>query len=238
MPEIEIIPALMAEDGSELADYAREFRGLIKTVQIDVMDGHFVPERSWPYASEQASFERIIEQKEGLPLWQELNYEADLMIAHTETEIDKWVQSGVERVIVHYEALKDPKAFFARDLFTEPVNKEFMQMGVAINIDTPSEEIFSYIESGAVSFVQCMGIAQIGYQGQPFDERVLPKIEGLRKHYPELIISVDGGVGFDTIADLVHAGANRLVSGSAILESGNFREAIEELKSSAEQGRA
>ena len=62
-----------------------------------------------------------------------------------------------------------------------------------------------------------------------FDTEVLDKISDLRKNFPDTIISVDGGVNFENAQDIVEAGVNRLVSGSAIYESDNIREAITEL---------
>ena len=75
-----------------------------------------------------------------------------------------------------------------------------------------------------------MGIAKIGYQGQPFDGQVIQKIQDLRKQYPEVTISVDGGVNFETAPKLIEAGATRLVSGSTILQSNNPEKTIEQLK--------
>ena len=78
-----------------------------------------------------------------------------------------------------------------------------------------------------------MGIEKIGYQGQPFDERVIDQVKALRKEYPELIISVDGGVSFDTAPRLIEAGANRLVVGSVIFNSLDIRETVLALRSLA-----
>ena len=76
-----------------------------------------------------------------------------------------------------------------------------------------------------------MGIAKIGYQGQPFDSRVVAKIEDLRERYPDVTISVDGGVNFESAPKLIAAGVTRLVSGSTILNSKNIEETIYQLKS-------
>jgi len=136
--------------------------------------------------------------------------------------------SGVKRIIFHIESIKNPKEFFARSDIANLSNSNFIELGVAINVDTPIDVLVPFIEK--ISFVQCMGIARIGYQGQEFDERVLHNIEHLRSMYPGLIISVDGGVDAKTAPLLVHAGANRLVSGSAILEAENPRDSVGELK--------
>lgn len=227
---VEIIPALMPKDFSELRNYARDFKGLVRGVQIDVMDGEFVPEISWPYTEQKQNFEQLVEAEGGLPFWDELDYEVDLMTARAESNFESWIQSGVKRIIVHYEALNDVELFFKNDIFNER-KSEFLAVGIALGIDTPNEVLSPYMKH--IDFVQCMGIARIGYQGQKFDERVLPKIKALRNTYPDLIISVDGGVSFDAAPQLVRAGANRLVSGSAILSSNDYGEAVAQLKETA-----
>ena len=107
--------------------------------------------------------------------------------------------------------------------------RENVEIGVALNTTTPIETIKPIISK--VDFIQCMGIEKIGYQGEPFDERVLEQISELRKIYPELIISVDGSVNETTAPLLVKAGANRLVVGSAIMNSYDVRETIREFES-------
>ena len=110
-----------------------------------------------------------------------------------------------------------------------------IEIGIALNIKTPNEDIYKFFElndagRSLIDFVQFMGIREIGYQGQYFDERVLGKIRELRQSHSDTIISVDGGVTFENAHEIVEAGVNRLVSGSAIYESENIKEAIEEMK--------
>jgi ribulose-phosphate 3-epimerase len=103
-----------------------------------------------------------------------------------------------------------------------------VELGIALGLNTPITDITGYLED--IDFVQFMGIAQIGYQGEAFDERVLDRIREFHNAHPEVIISVDGGVNFDTAHLLAQAGAKRLVSGSAILKSANPAQAIAHLK--------
>lgn len=226
---VEIIPALMPEDIEDIEQYARELKGCAKTMQLDVMDGRFVPESTWPYnTAGDAHFDRIVESAEALPLWKDMDYEIDLMIDHPEAEIDKWRSVGAKRLIFHIESIRDPETFFENELF-HGSRSEFLEVGLAINIDTPLEAIEPYLIHA--DFVQCMGIARIGYQGEEFDERVLHTVKTLRERHPELIISIDGGVNLETAPRLIEAGANRLVSGSAILNSEDPQEAIRTLES-------
>ena len=75
-----------------------------------------------------------------------------------------------------------------------------------------------------------MGIAKIGFQGEPFDERVLEKIKDFRDEYVDVTISVDGGVSLESAPRLVEAGVNRFVVGSALWQSNDFEEKINKFK--------
>ncbi|OHA46001.1 MAG: hypothetical protein A2541_00465 [Candidatus Taylorbacteria bacterium RIFOXYD2_FULL_36_9] len=111
---------------------------------------------------------------------------------------------------------------------------------MALNIETPNEEAYEILDliddegNSIVDFVQFMGIDNIGFQDQEFDDRVLEKVSDLRSQYPNIPISVDGGVDFDNAADLISAGATKLVSGSAIFESEDIARAIHDLANSGE----
>jgi len=230
---IEIIPALMPKSFSELEQYAGQFQGLTKGVQVDVMDGIFVPETSWPYNKNgklDISFKEIVGHDRSMPEKDALYYELDLMIDAPEKGIKSWTQTGASRLIFHIESVKDKDWFWKNLAHIKSPAPEFgvfgIEVGLAINITTSNEEIYPHIEK--LDFVQFMGIEKIGFQGQPFDEKVLPKIEDLRERFPELIISVDGGVSLETAPLLVKAGANRLVAGSAILKSEDVEKTIKE----------
>ncbi len=231
----EIIPALMPKKFTELEMYAKQFQGIVDSVQIDVMDGEFVPEVSWPYKEVgilEGTFKEIVGQERKLPEIDTLNYELDLMIQNPEKGIKSWMHTGASRAIFHIESISDYEWFWKNLAHVKAPFPELgvkgVEIGLALNIETQNEEIYPHIEK--IDFVQCMGIAKIGFQGQPFDDKVLPKIEDLRKRFPELIISVDGGVSLETAPRLIEAGANRLVSGSAILKSDDVEKTINEFQ--------
>lgn len=226
----------MPDSYSDLCTKAERIHGLVPLAQIDIMDGIFVPSKSWPYRTggtmKDKEFVLLAKQEESLPFFEELDYEIDLMIAEPERHIDEWLPLGASRLIFHIESIKDADAFWGHDIFKEGVRDiggdKVIEVGLAVNTDTPLEAIGSHI--GKIDFVQCMGIAKIGYQSQPFDERVLEHINKLRVKYPNLVISVDGGVNMKTVHLLKAAGANRLVAGSAIFGAKDAVLAILELK--------
>ena len=220
---MEIIPAIIPKDFKEIIAKAELVHALVKTIQIDIMDGKLTHPRSWPYFfGQEESFEKVTTGEIGLPYWKEVDYEADLMILNPEDYFANFVNAGFHRVIAHVESTSKFRALIEEW-------KGVVEIGAAINIDTDNGVLVSLIEDG-LDFVQFMGIATIGYQGSPFDSRVLEKIESLRKAYPNVTISVDGGVTLENAPLLLEAGANRLVAGSAIFGSDIIENTIEDFK--------
>ncbi len=206
----EIIPAILPEDFDEISQKVEKIRGHVKTIQIDVCDGRFVTTTTWPYAADRGDFDRLLHEDEGLPAWQQVDYELDLMVNNAEKVVDSWILVGVSRIILHAEAKIDI------DKCIE-IMKGRVEIGLAFNIDTPIDLISKYREN--IDFVQCMGIDEIGIQGQPFDERVVGKVRAIRNAHHGLPIAVDGGVSLESAPLLIAAGADRLVVGSALFKS-------------------
>ena len=233
---IEIIPAIMPTSYADLVAKADKVKGNAQLAQIDVMDGKFVKSKSWPYReagnANDAHFLAMGKQDEMLPHFDELDYELDLMIDEPEKHIDEWLPLGASRLIFHFEAIKNREEFFTHAIFQagarEIGGSKVIEIGLAINPDTSLSEIEMYMDN--VDFVQCMGIAKVGYQGEPFDERALLHINALRVKYPNMPIAVDGGVSLATAHDLKAAGATRLVSGSAVFSAEDMSVAIEGLR--------
>ncbi|MES2216068.1 MAG: hypothetical protein V4481_02120 [Patescibacteria group bacterium] len=219
--KIEIIPAILPKDYAEVEEKTSLVKGLVKLVQIDVCDGQFTPQATWPYKKEDDSFEKILKEEDGLPGWEKLDFEIDLMVNSPEKVIEDWVMAGATRIVIHAESRGS-----VLDAVDNLVDR--VEIGIALNIDTPVEALEPY--ANKIQFVQCMGIDQIGFQGQEFDERVIEKVREVKEMYPDLLVSIDGGVTLETGAQLVEAGADRLIVGSAIFGSDNFTEAIQKFK--------
>lgn len=226
---MEIIPAIMPHSFIDMRNKMAQVLDTTKVVQLDIMDGIFVPEKSFPFFSDdQKDMARILAQEDGLPYWNEIEVELDLMVKNAHKDFDTFIALGPKRVIFHIEAEGDIDEFKdfleAIDLYT----RENVEIGIAIENSTPIESIYPLIPF--VSFIQCMGIENIGYQGQEFDERVLERIKILKDKYTDLEISVDGSVNKNTILALKDAGATRFVVGSAIFDSFTPEDKIRELK--------
>ncbi len=229
-----IIPAIMPRDINDLQGKVAQVRGFVNFVQLDLMDGNFVKAQTWPYNDKDVEFfESIMREEEGLPYWEEMNFEFDLMVRNAKDQMDTFLKLGPSRLVFHIEA-EDQNENAFRD-FLEGIDlyiRENIEIGVAINTTTPVENIFPLIPH--IDFVQCMGIEHDGYQGEAFDPRVLEHLKVLHAKYPELTLSVDGAVNAETITKLAQAGATRFVAGSAVWKGVDPCDAIEHLENLAQ----
>lgn len=219
-----IIPALMPKNYKDIENAIELVKRCVDTVQLDIMDGIFVPNRSWPYPLPNPDFDAIANEDHGMPMWQTINYELDLMVRHPDNNFEQWVKLGPARIIVHIESLANPQKFF------EDVQnlRSLIEVGVSFDNSTGAEAVLPYL--GFVDCVQVMGIARVGFQGQPFDDRALYNIEQIKKAAPNMSISVDGAVNRETIAMLKDVGVSRFVVGSAVFENGTIEDNIYDLE--------
>ncbi len=229
----EIIPAILPEDFYEIEKKVRSVFRVCPNIQIDICDGAYVPSRTWPFViKDDKFFADLMEEKMGMPEWENVNYELDLMIKNPNKRFEEFVKLGPSRIIFHFRSFANPEV--AIDFFEnlDPFYKNNIELGLAISAEENLKGIESIIPN--IHFIQVMGIKVIGVQGSPLDveyfEKVLVQISAIKKIYPEMTVSVDGSVSLNTKDVLLEAGADRLVSGSAIFQSADPLLTIEEFK--------
>lgn len=229
---LEIIPAIMPRNYEDLKNRVALVRGIVPLVQIDICDGIFVKNQTWPFDekdNDTSNFNLIMEEKEGMPFWEDIDFELDLMVVDAVENFPVYMKLGPKRIIFHIEAIGNISEFkdFLEGLDT--YIRDTVQIGIAINTKTNIENIFPLVNH--VDFIQCMGIEHIGFQGEGFDEKVLEHIKTLKEKYPDVIVAVDGSVNFDTAPSIIDAGAERLVIGSAIFKSNDIKETVDMFES-------
>ncbi len=226
---MEIIPAILPNDIQDIKKHLTEVMGISKWIQIDLCDGKFVESTTWPYNGEDALvFEKIMAEEEGLPYWDRFNFEGDLMVKDAHEKFDTFIKLGFGRIVFHLEAEGDIKDFSD---FLEGIDmntRDFIQIGVSIDERTDINEIKNFINY--VDFIQVMGIGKIGVQGQEFDPKTITRVSEIKKLFPETKISIDGGVDTENAKLLKEAGADRLVVGSHIWNSGDIPKTIQEFE--------
>ncbi len=236
---IEVVPAILPKNYEDMKNKVAMVRGVVPIVQVDICDGVFVPSMTWPFLSPNQDggisgaeldqhFRSIQNEHEGMPFWEDIDYELDLLVHDAVENFDIYTKLGPKRILFHLEAVGDLENF---KNFLEGIDmyvRDTIQIGIAMNPSTPTEKFFPF--SSVVDSVQIMGSDQIGYQGVELDEKVYEKVRDIRNRYPDLPISVDIGVNENTAVGLVEAGVTRLVMGSAIFNSNDIIGTIENFK--------
>ncbi len=228
--KIEIIPAVLPTSWKNLEANLTLLRDVTRHAQIDIVDGHFAHGKTWPY-KDGAQFAKIIEQEHGLPLWEELDFEFDLMVEDPLAVMMDYVHAGASRLVVH--ARSKTAAAAAQHLIelNEESGSFSVQVGVALEALGSPDELLTFEEQ--YDFVQVMGAEHIGKQGEPLSQKAVFLIERLRRRYPLLPIQIDGGVRLDNVKQLVAAGATRLIVGSAIFATDDVPAAYKALYTEA-----
>jgi ribulose-phosphate 3-epimerase len=227
----EIIPAILSKNYEDMKNRIALVRGVVPLVQIDICDGSFVKNATWPFATggnEDYNLRAILEEREGMPFWEDIDFELDLMVSDAVENFHVYTKLSPKRIVFHLEAIGNIDEFKEFIEGMDVFIRDSFEIGVAIHTTTPVEKVFPLVNS--VDFIQCMGIEHIGFQGQDFDERVLAQIKTLKAKFDNLIISVDGGVDFKSAPRLVDAGATRLVIGSAIFNTNDIIDTIERFR--------
>lgn len=198
---IGLVPSILSADFTRLGEQVREAEAAgAQRIQIDVMDGHFVPNITMgPLVVE------AVRRCTSLPL------EAHLMITNPQEYIETFAQAGADVIIVHQEVCPHLHRVIKQ------IKDAGKQAGVALNPSTPVFMLRDML--GFLDLVLIMTINP-GFGGQDFIPATLPKISEMRGMIEErgvhIDIEVDGGIHEQTAPRVVKAGANLLVAGSAV----------------------
>lgn len=183
-------------------------------IHVDVMDGHFVPNITIGPAAVQA-----IRKATSLPL------DVHLMIESPDRYLEAFVEAGADWLGVHVEACRHLHRTVQR------IKELGVKVAVAVNPATPLGSIEPILSD--VDMVLLMTVNP-GFGGQQFIRSVLPKIRQCRRWIDEqglsILLEVDGGVHKGTIDDLVDAGVDVFVAGSAVFDGTDYEENIRVLK--------
>lgn len=201
-----IIPAIIARTQKELDKHLSKVEGYSELVQLDIMDGTFVPNNSLDFDFDVSG--------------SNISFEAHLMI----TDPMGWIEKNwwkVDTIIVHFESCEKPLDIIRF------VKEKGKKIGFAIIPETAVNIVKPYLDD--IDQLLIMTVNP-GFYGSKFLPESLCKISEARKLKPYLDIEVDGGVTPDTIKLINDAGANMFVSGSYILKSDGIKEAIDPLK--------
>ncbi len=206
MNRIEIAPSILNADLLQLkGQLGRLEKAGLSILHLDVMDGHFVPPLTFgpPLVSCLSRATSVL-------------LEAHLMVDRPESLIRDFAEAGCKRVIVHVEATRHPHRLLGA------IRELGVQAGVALNPGTPLGAIDPCLHLADLILIMTVNP---GWGGQSFIPESLDRVRQLKGRLDERgltpHIEVDGGVNEETIGDLVDAGANLFVAGTAVFGGDN-----------------
>lgn len=213
---VKIAPSILSADFSRLGAEIKKVESAgADLIHIDVMDGHFVPNITiGPLVV------KACRKATRLPL------DVHLMIENPDRYIPLFAAAGADIITVQVEASKNIEKDIAA------IRQHRAKPGLVVNPATPIETVFRFLDR--IDMVLIMSVNP-GFEGQKFMPEILPKIKALRKKVDDLGLSgldieVDGGINLETAGEVVKAGANVLVAGSAIFYSADYHSIIQQLR--------
>lgn len=212
---VKIAPSILSADFSKLGEEVQKVSEAgADFIHIDVMDGHFVPNITF-----------------GMPVIKAIRkytdkvFDVHLMIENPGDYIDGFIEAGADIITVHYEADRHI------DRTIQYIKSKGVKAGIALNPGTPTTMIKDMLPN--LDMVLVMSVNP-GFGGQKFINYSIDKVKEIKEMSltcnKDLLIQVDGGVDKTNSQELIKAGANVLVAGSAVFNGGSLKDNITAIK--------
>ena len=210
---------LNVEKGKEAETFVKLEKAKTDYFHIDVMDGKFVKKNTY---DKMFSYSSYIKRISNLPL------DVHLMVEDVKTAVDEFLAVEPNIITFHLEAFKEKEEIKNMINYIKQNN---CKVGISIKPETKLEEVYEFLPYVHLCLIMTV---EPGKGGQTYLKEMTKKVSDLKKYVDEnnleIDIEVDGGINLVTAEKVKKAGANILVSGTAILLAKDYKEIIDELK--------
>ncbi len=218
MPRIEIMPSILAADMGNLEAAIRQCeRAGADQIHVDVMDGVFVPNISMGPAVA-AMADRVT----NLPL------DVHLMLLRPQQHVEAFAKAGSDTILIHIEAECDVEDTLKK------IRGLGCKSGITVNPPTAVDSIFQCLDKGLVDEVLIMSVNP-GFGGQKYIAAAEQKVAEIRRRFPDMLISIDGGIDLETVRPAAAHGANLFVAGTSLFKAPDMAAAVAQMRANAQE---
>jgi ribulose-phosphate 3-epimerase len=217
--ERRVAPSILSADFARLAAQVSEVLAVgARVIHVDVMDGHFVPPITFG-AIVVSALADLVHDVGGI-------LDVHLMVQRPERHVPDIAKAGADSITIHVEAT--PHVHYTLD----EIRKAGCTAGAALTPATPIDTL-QEVARETLDLALCMSVNP-GWGAQTFIPNSLSKLERMRHELPaDVALEVDGGIHEQTVGPVVQAGANLLVTGSAVFGSSDPAAAYERIRAAA-----
>lgn len=220
----EVIPAIIPQDLNIVREKLHKLLGLVKKVQLDVVDGGYAPVKTWPFVEKNSDeLFKLARGDDKFPFIDDFLIEIDMLLFHPIEYLNDFISLGAKSFIVHVDSTDHVRQCI------ETVKGSGCRAGLGVKPSVDVDFLEPFLPQA--DFVQFMGNDIVGHNGIDLDQSVINKIKYFHEKHSSTPIQIDIGVNEETIPKLKEVGVTSFVSGSYIFNAPDIKEAITKLQS-------
>jgi len=220
----EIIPSIIPQNLNIVREKLNKVLGLVKKIQIDIVDGEYAPVKTWPFIDKNSEdLMRMARGEEKFPYIDDFILEIDMLVLHPIEYLSDLISLGAKSFVIHIDSTDHIRECL------DTIKNSGCEVGLGIKPSVDVDLLQPFLPQA--DFVEFMGNDKVGHNGMELDNSVINKIKYFHEKHSSVTIQIDIGVNEETIPKLKDAGVSRFISSSFIFNAPDIKEAVTKLQS-------